>query len=511
MGIVIRQGFKFSVVTYLGVALGAFNILYLFPRFLQPDEIGLRELLVGIAMMLAYFSQLAMNNVMMRFFPYFKDESRQHNGLLVVSLGISLFGFFLIGGLFFAFTPWFTWLFSTRAELLLQYSQVILPLTAIVMVNTLLEQWARLHLRIAQPALFRELFLRVLLTVLVILYGSKRIDFDAFIYGFAASYAFNTLLLIWYTAQLGVLYLQPKYIHIPPALRKEMIWYAAWMLLGGMGVIINERIDGLMLASLTGIKATGIYAVSFFIATIIEMPRRGVSQIAGTLVAEHWKNHDHAALGKLYKQSSLNQLLLGGFLFVGIWSNIDSLFLLIPNGHIYMAGKYVVLFIGISRLLDMANGVNAEIIQNSPYYRFNLISILFLGLISFVTNYLMIPRFGLTGAAAGSTLSMLLFSLLKGGFLWFKLHLQPFEKRTLIVMGVLLLAYVLSLAVPVLGEKPLEIILHMGIRGSIIVLVVTAALWLYPLSDELHQLLHQQAGRLGLRSRINSSAGNDGL
>lgn len=498
MGIVIRQGFKFSVVTYLGVALGAFNILYLFPKFLKPDEIGLRELLVGIAMMLAYFSQLAMNNVMMRFFPYFKDESRQHNGLLVLSLGISLFGFLLIGSLFFAFTPWFTWLFSTRAELLLQYSQVILPLTAVVMLNTLLEQWARLHLRIAQPALFRELFLRVLLTILVVLYGSKHINFDAFIYGFVASYAFNTLLLTWYCSQLGVLYLQPKFIHIPPALRKEMMWYAAWMLLGGMGVIINERIDGLMLASLTGIKATGIYAVSFFIATIIEMPRRGVSQIAGTLVAEHWKNQDQAALGKLYKQSSLNQLLLGGFLFVGIWSNIDGLFELIPNGEIYAAGKYVVLFIGISRLLDMANGVNAEIIQNSPYYRFNLISILFLGFVSFLTNYLMIPRFGLVGAAAGSTLSMLLFSLLKGGFLWYRLRLQPFEKRTLLVLGVLLLAYLVSLAVPNLGNTPIQIMLQMLLRGSLIVLVVLGAVWFFPLSDELHQLLHQTAKKINL-------------
>lgn len=498
MGIVIRQGFKFSVVTYLGVALGAFNILYLFPKYLQPDEIGLRELLVGIAMMLAYFSQLAMNNVMMRFFPYFKDESRQHNGLLVLSLGISLFGFLLIAGLFFAFTPLFTWLFSTRAELLLQYSQVIMPLTALVMLNTLFEQWARLHLRIAQPALFRELFLRVLLTILVVLYGSKRIDFDAFIYGFVASYAFNTLLLIWYSSQLGVLYLQPKFIHIPQSLRKEMMWYAAWMLLGGMGVIINERIDGLMLASLTGIKATGIYAVSFFIATIVEMPRRGVSQIAGTLVAEHWKNHDQAALGKLYKQSSLNQLLLGGFLFVGIWSNIDGLFGLIPNGEIYAAGKYVVLFIGISRLLDMANGVNAEIIQNSPYYRFNLISILFLGFVSFITNYLMIPRFGLVGAAAGSTLSMLLFSLLKGGFLWYKLRLQPFEKRTLLVLGVLLLAYLVSLAVPSLGDTPIQILLQMLLRGVLIVVVVLGAVWLFPLSDELHHLLHQTANKISL-------------
>ncbi len=47
MGLVVRQSFKSTLVTYVGVALGALNLLYFFPRYLNPELIGIRELLLG--------------------------------------------------------------------------------------------------------------------------------------------------------------------------------------------------------------------------------------------------------------------------------------------------------------------------------------------------------------------------------------------------------------------------------------------------------------------------------
>ena len=41
MGIIIRQGIQTSIISYAGVAIGAFNVLWLFPKFLGAGEIGL--------------------------------------------------------------------------------------------------------------------------------------------------------------------------------------------------------------------------------------------------------------------------------------------------------------------------------------------------------------------------------------------------------------------------------------------------------------------------------------
>jgi O-antigen/teichoic acid export membrane protein len=499
MGVIIRQSFKSTAVTYFGVALGALNLLFLFTEFLTKEEIGLREIIISVAMSLSIFTQLGLQTTMSRFFPYFKDEQRQHNGYLLFCLGIAAFGFLLFGGGFYLFQPQLMQLFDLNAAQVNDYMWLVLPLTAFMTLQNVFETWARLHLRIVANALVREVFLRLSLSVLVFLYAYNHISFDSFMLLFVSTYLFAVLFLLLYLRRLGVLYLQPSFLKVDASLRPELARFSLWMMIGGAGVVINERIDGVMLAWLAGLSFTGVYAISFFIGTIIDMPRRAVGQIAAILVAQQWKDKDFAAMGKLYKQASLNQLILGGLLFVLVWANIDALFNLIPNGDSYRPGKWVVFFIGISRLIDMANGINNDIILNSPYYRFNLVSIVFLSFVSFGTNYLMIPRFGLVGAAAGSTFSMLLFNLLKGSFIYYKVGMLPFEKRTWQVIVLLFVAYgcgyVLPQAQPDFWSSISSIALRSILMGSLIVLAV----WKFRLSDELHDLLSKQLGRWGKR------------
>lgn len=491
MGLVVRQSFKSTLVTYVGVALGALNLLYFFPRYLNPELIGIRELLLGVALSLSIFTQLGLQSAMSRFFPYFQDEQRQHNGFLLFSLGVGAVGFLIFGGLFWFLRDFWQSLFAANSPEANRYWWMILPLTALIMLQNILEIWARLHLRIVVNALLREILLRAGLTALTLAYGHGYLGWDAFLWGICGTYAALVLLLARYLRLMGVLYLDPSHLRIRRSLRPLMLRYSLWMIIGGAGVVIAERIDGLMLAWLTGLAATGIYSLSFFVGTIIEMPRRSVSQIAGTLITHAWKSRDYGALAKLHRQAALNQMLIGGMLLVLVWTHVEALFALMPNGDIYKAGKWVVLWIGLARWFDMSNGLNSEIILNSPYYRFNLASILFLGLVSFAANYLMIPRYGLTGAAAGSTLSILLFNGLKGGFLWFKLRIQPFGRSTLAALLLLVLVYgfglLLQALTPPLHESHLVTLWRVGWQSSLMVGLFVVVLYRTRLSPEIRQ------------------------
>ncbi len=495
MGLVVRQSFKSTLVTYVGVALGALNLLYFFPRYLNPELIGIRELLLGVALSLSIFTQLGLQSAMSRFFPYFQDEEREHNGFLLFSLGVGSVGFLLFGGLFWAMRDLWQGLFAANSPEANRYWWMILPLTGLIMLQNILEIWARLHLRIVVNALLREILLRAGLTVLTLAFGHGYLGWDAFLWGICGTYAALVVLLARYLHLMGVLYLDPSRIRVRRALRPLMIRYSLWMIIGGAGVVIAERIDGLMLAWLTGLAATGIYSLSFFVGTIIEMPRRSVSQIAGTLITHAWKSKDYATLAKLHGQAALNQMLIGGMLLVLVWTHVEALFDLMPNGDIYKAGKWVVLWIGLARWFDMSNGLNSEIILNSPYYRFNLASILFLGLVSFGANYLMIPKYGLTGAAAGSTLSILLFNGLKGGFLWFKLRIQPFGRNTLgalaLLVGVYGLGSMLQWLTPPTNESPWLILGRVVWQSSLMVALFVVVLHRTRLSPEIRQGLDQ--------------------
>jgi O-antigen/teichoic acid export membrane protein len=319
MGVVIRQSFKSTVVTYVGVLLGAANLLYFFTAYLDPDEIGLRDVLLSVAMSLSIFTSLGLHSSMARFFPYFKDEERQHNGYLLLCILIGGSGLLLFGGLFYLLRHQIMGIFATNSAMVNEFLWLILPLTAFMMLQNILEIWARLHLRIVVNALIREIFLRVIQTVLVVLYAREYLSFNSFIIGFTASYAVAGFLLWVYLKKLGVLFINPGYLKWQPQLMKNMVRYSIWMMIGGAGIIINERIDGFMLAWLAGLSLAGIYSISFFIGTIIEMPRRAVSMLSTTLVSQYWKDEDHAAIGKIYRQASLNQMIFGGLaLFAGL-------------------------------------------------------------------------------------------------------------------------------------------------------------------------------------------------
>ena len=101
MGIVIRQSFWTSVISYIGVALGYVNLLYLYPRFLDPDQIGLLRTVQDAAILFAAFAQAGLSQTIVRYFPHYgkdRDEGQKFINLIFV---LSLGAFILFSILFF--------------------------------------------------------------------------------------------------------------------------------------------------------------------------------------------------------------------------------------------------------------------------------------------------------------------------------------------------------------------------------------------------------------------------
>ena len=115
-----------------------------------------------------------------------------------------------------------------------------------------------------------------------------------------------------------------------------------------------------------------------------------------------------------------------------------------PNGEIYAPGKWVVFYIGLSKLFDMATGVNQEIVGTSKYYKIDLLFYIFLAVIAVITNLIFIPKFGITGAAMASAISIFLFNTIRFFFLLYVFRIQPFSLSTLKVLAVFVLTFLIS-------------------------------------------------------------------
>jgi O-antigen/teichoic acid export membrane protein len=234
-----------------------------------------------------------------------------------------------------------------------------------------------------------------------------------------------------------------------------------------------------------GTYFTGIYTTSFYIAVIIEIPRRIVTQISTPLIARNLASNNVHGIFDIYSKSSLNLMIVGMLILIGLWANLDNIYHFIPNKAIYETGKWIVIIIGTGKLIDMSFGLNGEIIILSKYYKINILLTGFLAIITITLNVLLIPVYGLNGAAMGNAFSLILFNILKYFFVWNKFKMQPFTGKhfLLFVIGTVILLP--SLIIPSLNNRLADIL----IRSTLITVLFIASIYYSKISKEVNETI----------------------
>ena len=77
MGIVIRQSSISTALTFIGIGLGYLNVLYFFPLYLSPEQIGLTRVIQDFAMLLVPFAQFGISQATLKFYPSFAKEKEK--------------------------------------------------------------------------------------------------------------------------------------------------------------------------------------------------------------------------------------------------------------------------------------------------------------------------------------------------------------------------------------------------------------------------------------------------
>jgi O-antigen/teichoic acid export membrane protein len=427
MGIIIRQSIKASFAGYIGTVVGAFNILWLSPKFLTKSQIGLINWIESIGLLLLVLSCWGATNLSDRFFPTFQNHEKKHNGFLIFLFLYGYVAFLCLGTIFYFTHDFWLGLYENNAPENKAYIFYVFLYAGLLLQLMLLEGYARGHLRIAIPAFFRDVILRILIIISVVLFAYKYYSFDILVLLRVFLYGFVGILMWLYLKKLDILYLKLDFEFITGKRWKEIFIYGTYIFLAGAGSLVVMKIDVVMIPAMLNNEALGIYTIAYFLGSVIEIPRKAIAQISTPIISQAWKENNLENIKNVYQKSALNQSIIGCFLFLGIWLNIDSIFLIMPNGQGFAEGKWVVFFIALTRLLDMATGVSTEILLQSKYFRFNFWLIILLALIMIVGNYFLIPIYQIDGAALATFLSFFLYNFIKFIFIWVKFNLQPFN------------------------------------------------------------------------------------
>tara|TARA_Y100001960_G_C14772283_1_gene880827 strand:+ start:62 stop:883 length:822 start_codon:yes stop_codon:yes gene_type:complete len=262
---------------------------------------------------------------------------------------------------------------------------------------------------------------------------------------------------------------------------KEILWYSFLIFLSGAAASIILDIDKSMIASIITSNDVAFYSVALFIATVIESPGRAMFQIVSPLVAKAINTNDEIYLKNLLKKSSSNLLLISGCIFLLINLNLDDFYMFV-NQPLYSVGIGIVGIISLGKLYSMSIGCLNNIISNSIYYPYVFWFSILSAIAAVVLNLMLIPDYGIAGAAYATLIVILIINTLKIALIKFRLDIHPFSKQTFIIIGVILAVYFIISQIN-LSFSPF---INLLLRSTIITLVYAVLSYSLGLTNDIN-------------------------
>ncbi|MEZ4884846.1 MAG: oligosaccharide flippase family protein [Chitinophagales bacterium] len=455
MGTIKKQSIFSAIYVYIGIFIGYINVTLLYPTILGSEGFGFTRFLISTGAILGVFAQLGLSGIVIRFFPFFEDKEGKHNGFLGLSFLVPLVGVALVSLFIVIFKDWVIERFHQpeSLDLITRYYLLLIPAFVFTVYYGIIEAYSTSLLKAAVPFFFREVFSRVYSFGLLVVYFLEWVSFEQFMLLFVLEGGFRTIGMMVYLKWLGQLSFKIDWNVFRKPIFKEMMEYGFYTMLSRGSVFIISGLDVIMISTFLGFQYTGIYFAFLAATRLITVPASSITNIAAPLVAKAWKEDDMTLIQNLYEKTAITQLVAGLLLFIGLWANLDNfIFLLERSGESFAVGKYVAVFIGIGNLFNVMTGINGAIIINSKLYRWDMVFVVLLVVLTYFTNYFLIPIYGVVGAALATMITVVLYNGIKLIFVWKNFDMQPFTKKTWITLLIGGLILLLNFQLPYAGD-----------------------------------------------------------
>lgn len=488
MGIIQKQGVKSSFFIMMGFLIGAVNLLVLFPMFFSKNDQGLVRAMLDIGATLSVFCTLGTLPVIYKFYPFYNHYlGPKKNELPFITLIINLIGFSLL-----LIIGWQQKDFIIRklgkSPSLGQYFNYVYPYTFFLLIFYWLEAFAWGLRKGVYSNFLRETLIRILTTLLIIAFGLKYIDLVGFLTLFSLLYVIPGLLLLINLIQSKQFSFKSLQIsNVTKRLKGKMFSFALFVFAGQFFNLLARTNDTFMIVGLRGLSDAGIFAIATYVSAILEIPQRSLNSISIPVLASSWKNKDFANIKHVYHKSVSNLLAIGLLLFGLIWLNTDNLVAFLNWVSNKEAGGYdaigkLIFILGLAKLIDLATGVNSQIIGTSNFWKFDFFTNLFYILLSLPLNYYLIKNYNLEGLAYSNLIALTLYNSIRFSFLYLKFNLQPYTYKhglfLLLSIGLILLVHQIPTANNILAN----ILLQSTVFGFSFYLLVS---WINPAPEAL--------------------------
>jgi O-antigen/teichoic acid export membrane protein len=480
MGVIARQTLKSSTVGYAAAIIGLINTFFIYTLCFDEAGLGRFRYVQEMGIVLASFFSLGITNVIVRFFPEFRDDKSKHHGFLGFIILVLLAGILVFIGLYGLTYSWWPSAFQDNII------YIFLLFVSLLFANSFYYYSSNFRL-ITIPNVFRQLWVKVGLGLSALAFLYLNISYDQMLSLVVIVYAIATLGVLFYLVHRGNFSLKLDFKYLDKKRIKSIGLFAGFGLLGSLGSSLANKLDVFMVTEMLNFSKTGVYSLALSITGLMVLATGPLLSITGPILADSLAKNDMGHVKELYKKSSVNLFLFGSLLLLLLWVNVDAIFQIIPNGEKYADGKIVILILGIAKLADMVTSVNEVIIAYSKYFRFNLYALLLLGILNIGANLLFIPQFDIAGAALATCLSVILYNAAKTVYIYRKFSMHPFQLSLLFITILGICCYFAVETLVQVGNPYLSMV----VKSTLVVVVFIAVSLHYGFSDDATKLWNQ--------------------
>ena len=478
MGIVQNQTFKNTIITYFGFGIGAINVLFLFTHFLEDDYHGLVAFVLSTSIIMMPLFALGVHNSIIKFYSSFKTPNTV-NSFLTLMLFLPLLAIVPVGLIGYFSFDFISGLLSEKNEIIKDYVWLIFIAAICFSYFEIFYAWAKVQMQSVFGNFMKEVFHRIGVMLLFLGIYLDWLNVEQFIYNVIIIYIIRTVIMMLYVFSVK----RPvfKLYKIPNL--SSIIKYTLLIIIAGSVANVILEIDKFMIGQYIEIEQVAYYGVAIYIATVIGVPARSMHQITNPITAVFLNNNDMPALRSLYKKSSINLFVISGLIFLCIVLNINELYKIIPDE--FSVALLVVFLVSLAKLFDNLLGNNNAILFNSDYYRVVLVLGVVLAILTVVLNILLIPDYGINGAALATFISIFIYNSAKLIFVYYKFKMLPFSTNTLKTF----ILIVISIAVFYFWEFQFHPIINIILKSVLIGLSYVFVVYRFNLSEDIKAIL----------------------
>jgi O-antigen/teichoic acid export membrane protein len=477
-----------------------FVIGFILARYLGAADYGLYNLALTLLVVIASFTNLGFSTALVRYISVFVNRNDKPAiwGTLILGVGIpTLLSILACIGLYFLAETVATEIYNEpKLTNLLRIACLIIPfLTFNSMVSSAIAGFNKMEYLVINESVLQPV-LRIILLVIFVILGLNAVKAISV---YTVTIFVTALSFLFFLNRIFSVRRDPRKANYDP---KQLFTFSLPVYFTKTVNTVGGNIQTILLGSFSSLVNVGIFSVTTQVGLIGKLFHESVVSASRPVVSTLFDNNAIDQLRSFYQTTSkwTFTLNLPFFLIVIFFpTEILSIF-----GESYVGGATALIILGWANLFNTSTGICGAMLDMSGYTKLKLLNSIITMSVTLIINLLLIPIYGLVGAAIAALISIVIINTLRVIEIFVLFRLQPYNVGFLkpIIAGFvsILLSYVFSNTL-----LPDSSVISILINISLLVLSYFAFILMLGLSAEDRMVLRSVRNRAtSMLNRKNS-------